>query len=270
MIDKETRIKIERTREKRLFREALVKKKLLSKEFSENLNSVKLPSFAEIIDKENNLIKCKICLEETHIFKFKKHLHGARHQLKIKELKRQIKLDEEKEANMMKNLIDKDEFFEEEARLGKRMLEENGEIQDPLEGKMQEENNEKIEEVFEEKNKIDLPKGFFDDKNEFEKFENEEKKRIRKLKKKVGIEEVRDRRFKGVRKEDMKAFLKLEEDVKKIENGELDDGSGGGGKHGGGLGRKLIQKDADFLVDRVKNRLERFKKLRELKKKNRG
>lgn len=266
MFDPETRKKVEKTRNRRLFREALAKRKLLSNESIESLEKAQLPSFAEIIDKQNGIIKCKICFEETHFLKFKKHLQGMRHQTKIEELKKQVKLSEKNEAELIKNIIDEDNFEDETTlMLGKRFQNPDENIQDPLEGakSMEIEEDEDLQaQKFIEKNKLDLPSGFFDDESERKKFEDEEKKRIARLSKKVGIEEIG---IKGVSKESRLEFMKFQEEIAKIENRE-ENGEIENNVKEGGLGRELIQNDADFLVDRVSKRLEKLKKMREMKR----
>lgn len=260
MLDPETRRKVERTRDRRLFREALAKRRMESEGLNVDLDKVKLPSFAEIKDKETKTIKCKICFEECHILKFKKHLTEERHLMKIEELKKQLMIDEEKEARMIKNVIDEDEFEDDALLLGKR---------EPLEALDPEEAAKNMVEEFEKKNKVDLPAGFFDDKKEQQKFETEESKRIKKLKRKAGLVEVKGKIAGAKDKEGRELLMRLQEDVDKIEAGQAGKEAANGSNSLGGIGRDLIKKESDFLADRVKAKIERLKRLREMKKKRR-
>lgn len=258
MLDPQTRRKVERTRDRRLFREALAKRRMESEGLNVDLDRIKLPSFAEVKDKETKTIRCKICFEESHILKFKKHLTEDRHLMKIEELKRQLMIDEEKEARMIKNMIDEDDFEDKEVLLGKR------EQLEPIDA---EEVAKDMVEEFEKKNKLDLPEGFFDDKKEQEKFQTEEMKRIKKLKKRTGMQQEGGKLGRIQDKEGRELMMRLQEDVDKIQAGQLERQQAGDKAPPKGLARGLIQKESDFLVDRVKAKIEKMKKLREMKRK---
>jgi hypothetical protein len=246
MLNEETREKAEKVRRRRLFQEALRKKRLLEGDHEQRQN---LPSFAQVDGM--GMIQCRICGEESvDLFVFKKHLTRRQHLGKLEELKKQVGMTEEKEVKLIKQVIEDDEV-----ELGKR---EEPEDAKDSEAVMQEEN-------FDERNTVNLPAGFFDDKMERVKFDREQKKKVQKLRQQAGLEKTKigvgERKLMSDLMRDVQKIqgFDVEEAPKEVEdNQELN------------LGRQFINKDEDFKVNRLKEKLEKYKKMRELKKKSRG
>ena len=285
MLDDEKREQIKQSQEKRLFQEALKKRNLLNN--SKAAEQSKIPSFAYIDNV--GMIHCKICGQEfTNLVLFSKHLSGRKHMQKVEQIKRQIGLTEQKQLELIKKKINDDDFEGggQPPLLGKRGNPEGQEdsLHDQIDA-IKEMTEQAEMEKFEDSNRIDLPQGFFDDEKEKEAFEKGENKRIWNLKKETyGEAKAKEIAAMPV-DEDRRLLEQLQKDVEEIEGQQrrsmVDDrlgggsaGGGAGGASGGsgggkeeGIGQRLVRDDRNFERDRVRERLERYKRLRANKRK---